>query len=36
MSGAEADDRDDLGEMDGIGDRPLADILPSPDRLVRV
>ena len=35
MSGTEADYRDDLGEMDGIGDRPLPDFLPSPDRLVR-
>lgn len=35
MSGTEADYRDDLGEMDGIGERPLPDFLPPPDRLVR-
>ena len=35
MSDTEADYRDDLGEMDGIGERPLPDILPPPDRLVR-
>ncbi len=35
MSDTEADYRDDLGEMDGIGERPLPDFLPPPDRLVR-
>ena len=35
MSKTEADYRDDLGEMDGIGERPLPDFLPPPDRLVR-
>jgi hypothetical protein len=35
MSGTEADYRDDLGEMDGIGERPLRDFLPPPERLVR-
>ena len=35
MSGTEADYRDDLGEMDGIGARPLRDFLPPPERLVR-
>ena len=35
MSPTEADYRDDLGEMDGIGERPLPDFLPPPDRLVR-
>ena len=35
MSDTEADYRDDLGDMDGIGERPLPDFLPPPDRLVR-
>lgn len=35
MSGTEAADRDDPGEMDGIGERTLPDFLPPPDRLVR-
>ena len=35
MSNTGADYRDDLGEMDGIGERPLPDFLPPPDRLVR-
>ena len=35
MSGTEADYRDDLGEMDGIGERPLRDFLPPPEELVR-
>ena len=35
MSGTEAYYRDDLGEMSGIGERPLPDFLPPPDRLVR-
>ena len=35
MIKTEADYRDDLGEMDGIGERPLPDFLPPPDRLVR-
>ena len=35
MSGTEAEYRDDLGEMDGIAERPLPDFLPPPDRLVR-
>lgn len=35
MSGTKADYRDDLGEMDGIGERPLPDFLPPPDQLVR-
>lgn len=35
MSGTEAEYRDDLGEMDGIGERPLPDFLPPPDQLVR-
>ena len=35
MRGTEADYTDDLGEMDGIGDRPLRDFLPPPDQLLR-
>lgn len=35
MSGTEAACRDDLGEMDGIGYRPLPVFLPPPDRFVR-
>ncbi len=35
MTDTEADYRDDLGEMDGIAERPLPDFLPPPDRLVR-
>ena len=35
MSGTEAEYRDDLGEMAGIGERPLPDFLPPPDQLVR-
>ena len=35
MSGIETNYRDDLGETDGIGERPLPDFLPPPDRLVR-
>ena len=35
MSGTSAEYRDDLGEMDGIGERPLPDFLPPPDQLVR-
>ena len=35
MSGTHAEYRDDLGEMDGIGERPLPDFLPPPDQLVR-
>lgn len=35
MSDTEADYRDDLGEMDGIGERPLPDFLPPPDQLIR-
>ena len=34
MSTPEADYTDDQGEMDGIGDRPLPDFLPPPERLV--
>lgn len=35
MRDSEADYTDDLGEMDGIGDRPLPDFLPPPDQLLR-
>lgn len=35
MGGTEAEYRDDLGEMDGIGEGSVDDFLPSPDRLVR-
>ena len=35
MSGTEAEYRDDLGEMDGIGEWPLPDFLPPPGQLVR-
>ena len=35
MSGTHAEYRDDLGEMAGIGERPLPDFLPPPDQLVR-
>ena len=35
MSGIEADYRDDLGEMDGIGAGPVPDFLPLPRQLVR-
>ena len=35
MGGTEADDTDDLGEMDGIDDRPLPEFLPPPDQLLR-
>ena len=35
MSGVEAGYRDDLGEMEGIGQRPLPDFLPPPGQLVR-
>lgn len=35
MSGAEAGYRDHLGEMEGIGQRPLPDFLPPPSQLVR-
>jgi hypothetical protein len=35
MSGIEADYREDLGEMDGIGARPVPDFLPPPDQLIR-
>ena len=35
MSGTSAEYRDDLGEMAGIGERPLPDFLPPPDQLVR-
>jgi predicted DNA binding CopG/RHH family protein len=35
MSGIEADNLDDLGEMDGIGAQPVPDFLPAPDQLVR-
>lgn len=35
MRGTETEYTDDLGEMDGIGDRPLRDFLPPPDQLLR-
>ena len=35
MSDTKADYRDDLGEMDGIGEQPLRDFLPPPEQLVR-
>ena len=35
MSDTKADYRDDLGEMDGIGEQPLRDFLPPPGQLVR-
>ena len=35
MGGTDADYRDGLGEMAGIGERPLPDFLPPPDQLVR-
>ena len=35
MSGTKAEYRDDLGEMAGIGERPLPDFLPPPEQLVR-
>lgn len=33
MRDTEADYTDDLGELDGIGDRPLPDFLPPPVQL---
>jgi hypothetical protein len=34
MNGPGADYTDDRGEMDGIGEHPLPDFLPPPERLV--